>query len=179
MPPSRSDLGERGERETALGESRVRQDGIGRGLRRAAEVQDVDVDLSRTVDVGRAAADPPLDRLDRREQVLRRSVPEDLDRRVQEVRLLRDADWLRGVERRDAPERSDPGYFFERGPDERAPVAEVGAESEPDPAGIRTLLLRPALSLRLRRLRRIRRRRRNRCPRAPAVLRRTRSPVHR
>lgn len=49
MAPAGSDLGERGQSESALRQARVRQDEAGPGSHNAAEIQDVAVDHPRPV----------------------------------------------------------------------------------------------------------------------------------
>src|SRR5262249_18077331 len=138
------------------GEPRMRQNETGLGSNESSEVQDVDIDFARSIRERRCAAHGPLDFLNRPEQRLRSTLPENLYGRIPELRLIGVADRIGKIETRDAPEIRDFLDFGERRLKEGAPVAQIATQPQPDAAGLRTLLPPRVPSLRSRPLRRAR-----------------------
>jgi hypothetical protein len=181
MAPARRDFRERRQHEAALRDPGMRQYRICPVANEASQVQDVDVDLSRTIREGRRAPASPLDPLDRVEQALGGSRPANLDRGVPEPPLRRKPHRLGAVE---GGNPADPGQARDLGdrPENlTAPVADVGAEAqERRPRGARvSTLLPPAARARPLRLPRTRLRLPLLPPRPPGPLPRTRWCFHR
>jgi hypothetical protein len=130
MPPFRCDLGERREHESPLAHARVREDRIPGAPPRADEVEDVDVDLARTVSEAGSTAHSSLDRLRCAQQISRGTGPLDRGDRVQEVRLRCEADGLGPIVGRDRTQAAQPRGLGERALDARAGSAEVRSERE-------------------------------------------------
>ena len=124
------DLGQRNECEAARGQARVREDRVGTGAPPAADVEDVHVDLPRSVHERRGAPHPPLDLPHRAEESSRRAGPRDLDHGVPEVGLVAKADRLRPVERGDLPDACKGCDLAKRRLEMGTPISDVGAESE-------------------------------------------------
>jgi hypothetical protein len=108
----------------------MRKHRIGRIADAPSEVEDVDVDLPRTVLEGRRASDAALHLARDVEEGPGGPDPRDLDDRVPEIGLIPKADGLGPIERRDFSQRREPGDFAKGGFEVRAPVSEVRAESE-------------------------------------------------
>lgn len=176
MPPIRGDLRERRQNEPPFEHPRVRKDGGGAISNRSSQVEDVDVDFPRSVGECRRPAAPPLDVLDRVEQLLGRSLPANLHGGVPEAPLVAESDGVGAIEGGDAPNPCQPGELGDRPLDLEAAVADVGAETEvrDPPGGVSTLLPPPAPARLPRRLRTRRRRHRRPLPRPAAPLPRTR-----
>jgi hypothetical protein len=134
MPPARRDLGERGQCETPRRQFRVGKHRIRRGAHQATEVQNVDVDFSRSVAKSPASSDASLDPLKGFQQSLWSAAASDLGGHVPEEGLVRVADRFRLVNRR----RPEPHTEFlegvERCREAGTAVAEVRTQSQEDPA---------------------------------------------
>jgi hypothetical protein len=100
MPPARRDLGERRQREEPGCQFRVGEHQVRRGANQAIEVQNIDVDFSRSVAKSPPSPAASLDPLKRFQKSLRFAAPPDLGRHVPEEALVRIADRLRLVNRR-------------------------------------------------------------------------------
>lgn len=135
MPPSRDELGERREHEAALPHARMGKDRVGApsaqpsvGAGRAphaSNVEQVDVDLARPVSKAGRAPDGLLDALRDGEQPLRRSGPPDRGDGVPEGGLVRVADGVGAIERRNREHGRETRDLGEGSIDVGASVAEV------------------------------------------------------
>ncbi len=105
MFPARGDLGQGREHEPAGCHPRVREDRIGPRAQDPAEIQKVQVDLTRAVPERRRAADGLFDALQLPEQRRGRASPGDRRDRVPEPRLRGIADRLRPIEGGDGEDR--------------------------------------------------------------------------
>jgi hypothetical protein len=128
--PGRADLGERHERKAPLRQARMRKDRIAAFAPTAAEVEDVDVDLTRAVDEARSTPNPALDGPNGPEERPRGARPRDLDNRVPEVRLLGKTDGLGSVEGRDFSETGEARDLAKGGFEVSAAISNIRAEAE-------------------------------------------------
>src|SRR5262249_44386513 len=88
VAPGRRDLRQRNQGDPPPGQPRMRKNGIRTAPPDPSQVQDVNVDLAWAVFERPRPPEPPLDVLDRGEQLLRRSVPPNLRCGVPETPLL-------------------------------------------------------------------------------------------
>ena len=128
--PLRVDLRERGQREASPIQPRMGKNRIGRIADASPQVEDVDVDLPRTVREGRRASDAALHLARCVEESPGGPDPRDLDDRVPEIGLIAKAEGLGPIERRDLSQRREPGDFAKGGFEVSAPVSDVRAETE-------------------------------------------------
>lgn len=136
--PRRVDLRERDQREASAVQPRMGKDRIGRIADASPQVEDVDVDLSRTVRESRRASDAALHLARGVEESPSGPDPRDLDDRVPEIGLIAKADGLGPIERRDLSQRREPGDFAKGGFEMSAPVSDVRAETEVSESRART-----------------------------------------
>ena len=94
------------------------------------EIENIDVDLARSVAKGRGASDAALDPPRGSEKLGGGASPRDLDNCVPEVGLIGVADGLRSVKGRDLPERGEAGDFAEGFFQVGAAVSDVRSEAE-------------------------------------------------
>jgi len=100
MPPARRNLGERGQCEAPKCQFRVGEHRVRRRAHLATEVQNIDVDFSRSVAKSPASPDASLDPLKGFQQSFWSAAPPDPGGHVPEEGLVRVADRFRLVNRR-------------------------------------------------------------------------------